>query len=294
MRSTRTLSGLLLVGAVLVSGCGPLGGSKATLGATTTTSAAATSTKAAAPVKATAANKAIVAASAKVDAAGSAKVDGTIVTKGLGASATVPFAGKERWSPSEAASVVVSGLQVSGRSVGRTTVLVVDQAVYLKLPSLASVLHKQWAKISLKGATSFGGADLGQYANQAQQLQPGQYLRLLTTSVNVKAVGTATIDGVPTKHYAGSVDLQKALAQLPNVPEIWTKLATSEGIKAVHINVWLDAGERPRRITLALASSTVSLTVSLHLSSFGVKVTVTPPAKAQTLDLTKGLLSAVS
>ena len=264
--------------------------------ATTAPAAATTSApaKTAAPVKATAASKAIAAASAKIDAAGSAKVDGTFVTKGAGVALTVPFAGKERWSPSEAASVVVSGLKVAGTSVGRTTVLVTDKTVYLKLPSLASVLHKQWAKISLKGPTSVGGADLGQYANQAQQLQPGQYLRLLTTSVNVKAVGTATIDGVATKHYSGSVDLQKALAQLPNVPEIWTKLATSEGIKAVHINVWLDASQRPRKITLALASSTVSLTASLHLSSFGVKVTVTPPAKAQTLDLTKGLLSAVS
>ena len=175
-------------------------------------------TKTTAPVKATAASKAIAAASAKVDAAGSAKVDGTFVTKGAGVALTVPFAGKERWSPSEAASVVVSGLKVAGTSVGRTTVLVTDKTVYLKLPSLASVLHKQWAKISLKGPTSVGGADLGQYANQAQQLQPGQYLRLLTTSVNVKAVGTATIDGVATKHYSGSVDLQKALAQLPNVP----------------------------------------------------------------------------
>ena len=294
MRSTRALAGPLLVGCLLVSGCGPLGGSKATLGATTSAPVTtAASTTSAAPVKVTGATKAIAAASAKVDAAGSAKVDGTIVTTSLGATVTVPFAGKERWSPSEAASLVVSGVQVSGVSVGKATVLVLSQALYLKLPSLASLLHKQWAKISVKGATSVGGADLGQYAGQAQQLQPGQYLRLLSSSVNVKAVGTATIDGVATRHYAGSVDLQKALASLPDVPEIWSKLATSQGIKAVHVNVWLDAGDRPRRITLALASTAVQMTVSLHLSSFGVKVSVTPPAKAETLDLTQGLLHAL-
>jgi hypothetical protein len=174
------------------------------------------------------------------------------------------------------------------------TVLVTSTAVYLQLPSLASLLHKQWAKISLTGASSVGGADLGQFAGQAQQVAPGQYLRLLTQSVNVKALGTATIDGVLTRHYAGSVDLQKALAALPQVPEIWTKLATSEGIKAVHVNAWIDAANRPRRITLALASSTVSLTVALHLSSYGVKVTVTPPPAAETVDLTKGLLGAIS
>ncbi|BEP12502.1 lipoprotein [Acidothermaceae bacterium B102] len=295
MRSTRTIASAagVAVLSALLAGCGPLGPAKTAL--TTTAPVAATTTLApTAPVKVTAASKVISAASAKVDASGSAKVDGTIVTKSLGATVTVPFAGKERWSPSEAASLVVSGVQVSGVSVGKVTVRVTGQAVYLELPSLASLLHKQWAKISLTGASSIGGADLGQFAGQAQQAAPGQYLRLLTQSVNVKALGTATIDGVLTRHYAGSVDLQKALAALPQVPEIWSKLATSEGIKAVHVNAWIDAGDRPRRITLALASSTVSLTVSLHLSSYGVKVTVIAPPAAETVDLTKGLLGAIS
>jgi len=291
MRSTRTIACSVLVTAVLASGCSALGSGKSSLAAVSTTSKPAVPTT---PAKVTAAGAAIAAASAKVGSAGSAKVDGTIVTKSLGTSLTVPFAGKERWSPSEAASLVVSGVQVAGTSVGKVTVLVVGQAVYLKLPALASLLHKDWARISLKGATSFGGADLGQFAGQAQQVSPGQYLELLATSVNVRAVGTATIDGIATKHYSGSVDLQKALAALPQVPEIWSKLATSQGIKAVHINAWIDAGNRPRKITLALASSTVSLTVSLHLSSYGVKVSVTAPPAAQTLDLTKGLLGAIS
>jgi hypothetical protein len=296
MRSTRTLAGpaMALAACAALTGCGPLG-SQAASSSPSVTQTVTRTVAAAATVKtgSSTADKVIAAASDKVDASGSAEVDGTIVTKSAGATVTVPFAGKERWSPSEAASVVVSGAQVGGVSVGKVTVLVTSQAVYVKLPSLASVLHKQWAEISFSGTTTFAGADLGQFAGQAQQLQPGDYLKLLTTSVNVKAVGTATIDGVATKHYAGSVDLQKALAALPQVPEVWSKLATSQGIKAVHINAWIDAANRPRRITLALASSTVSLTVNLHLSDYGVKVAVTPPPAADTLNLTKGLLGAL-
>jgi hypothetical protein len=279
-----------------VSGCGPLGSAASAGSAGSSAAASVTHTVAAAATVKTgssAADKVVAAASAKVDAAGSAMVDGTIVTKSVGATVTVPFAGKERWSPSEAASLVVSGAQVGGVSAGKVTVLVTSKAVYLKLPALASVLHKQWAEISFSGTTTFAGADLGQFAGQAQQLQPGQYLKLLTTSVNVKAVGSATIDGVATKHYAGSVDLQKALTALPQVPPVWSKLATAQGIKAVHINAWIDAKDRPRKITLALASSTVSLTVNLHVSDYGIKVAVTAPPAAQTLDLTKGLLGAL-
>jgi hypothetical protein len=280
----------LALAALAATGCGPLGSSSASSTSPSTVKSSASTSPV--PVKATAADKALTAGAAKLSAAGSAKVDGTIVTKpaGVGAKLTLHFAGKERWTPSQAADLTLTGVHVGDATVGTARMLATSQAVYLKLPMLSSVLHKQWAKISFKDTTSFGGVDLGQFAGQAQQLQPGQYLSMLATSANVKAVGKATIDGVSTNHYKGTVDLQKALASLPNVPEIWTKLATSEGLKAVHIDAWIDAGHRPRRVTMTLASAALSLTVNLHLSSYGVKVTVTPPASSQTLDLTHGLL----
>lgn len=293
MNRRYAVPALLIAASTAISGCGPLGGSSATPSSSAGTSSATTSASTkAAPVKLTAANKALAAGAAKLTAAGSAKVDGTIVTKpsGVGAAITLHFAGKERWSPSQAGDLTLTGVHVGDATVGTVRMLATSQAVYLKLPMLSSVLHKQWAKISFKTSTSFGGVDLGQFAGQAQQLQPGQYLSMLASSANVKAVGTGPIDGVSTTHYKGTVDLQKALATLPDVPEIWTKLVTSEGLKAVHLDAWIDAGHRPRKITMTLSSLTLSLTVNLHLSSYGVKVTVTPPATSQTLDLTHGLL----
>jgi hypothetical protein len=283
---------LLLAASTAISGCGPLGGGSAASSSPGTSAAKTSATTSAAPHTVTAASKAMTAGAAKLTAAGSAKVDGTIVTNpaGVGATITLHFAGQERWSPSQAGDLTLTGVHVGDATVGTARMLVTSQAVYLKLPMLSSVLHKQWAKISFKSSTTFGGVDLGQFAGQAQQLQPGQYLSMLASSANVKSVGKATIDGLSTTHYKGTVDLQKALASLPNVPEIWTKLATSEGIKAVHLDAWIDAGHRPRKITMTLASLAVSLTVNLHLSSYGVKVTVTPPASSQTLDLTHGLL----
>lgn len=237
----------------------------------------------------------MVAGAAKVESAGSAKVDATIVTQpaGTDTKVTVHLTGKERWSPSQAGSFTLTGVHVGDATVGGATVLMTSNALYLKLPSLASVLHKTWVKIAFSGARSIGGVDLSQYASQAQQLQPGAYLRLLAQSANLKAVGTATIDGVATKHYAGSVDLQKAVAALPDVPPIWATLATAQGLKAAHVNAWLDAQGKPRKVTLALGSSTVTTTITLHLSSYGLKVSVTAPPSSQTVDLTKGLLGAL-
>lgn len=292
---------LAAAAALLVSGCAALGSTNASstnASSTTLTGAgkvAAVATGSAHPVTAAgrAADKALAAGASKVDQAGSAKVDGTITTTATSngsAKLAVTFSGAERWSPTVAGTLDLTGVQLGGASVGHVTMLVTDKAIYLKLPTLSSVLHKQWAKIGFDDTTSIAGLDLGQFAGQAQQLQPGPYLQLLTSSVNVKAIGTATVDGVATRHYAGSVDLQQALSALPNVPPVWAKLATSQGIKAVHINAWIDAADRPRRVTLTLASSVLSVTVDLHLSDYGVAVSVTPPAKGETIDLTHGLL----
>ncbi len=278
----------LALTAALTAGCSPFGSSSsgAPSPAAKTTSAGPT------PVRTTAATKALAAGAAKLNASGSAAIDGTIVTKpvGVGAKVTLHFAGKERWSPSQAADLTLTGVHVGDATVGTARMLVTSQAVYLKLPLLSSVLHKDWAKISYKSSTSFGGVDLGPFAGQAQQLQPGQYLSMLASSANVKPTDKLTIDGVSTRHYTGTVDLQKALASVPDVPEVWSKLATSDGLRAAHIDAWLDSANRPRRIVMTLGSAVVSLTVTLHLSNFGVKVSVTPPASGKTLDLTHGLL----
>jgi hypothetical protein len=288
MNRRYAVTALLLAASTAVTGCGgDSSSSSPPVAARTTASTSAP------PVKVTAANRALAAGAAKLAAAGSAKVDGSIVTKptGVGAALTLHFAGKERWSPSQAADLTLTGVHVGDATVGTARMLATDQAVYVKLPMLSSLLHKQWAKISFKDTASFGGVDLGQFAGQAQQLQPGLYLSMLASSANVKPVGKAvTIDGVSTRHYTGTVDLQKALASLPHGSEVWSKLATSEGLKAVHIDAWLDAANRPRKLTMTLSSTALSLTVNLHLSSYGVKVSVTPPASSQTLDLTHGLL----
>ncbi|MDX6255676.1 MAG: hypothetical protein QOJ11_2010 [Frankiales bacterium] len=291
MNRRYAVPALLLAACTAVTGCG---------GASATSSPPAASrtsaSTSAAPVKVTAANKALTAGAAKLAAAGSAKVDGTIVTKptGVGAALTLHFAGKERWSPSQAADLTLTGVHVAGTAVGTARMLVTDQAIYVKLPMLSSLLHKPWAKISFKDSTSIGGVDLGQFAGQAQQLQPVQYLSMLASSANVKPVGKpVTIDGVSTRHYTGTVDLQKALAALPHVSEVWSKLATSEGLKAVHLDAWLDSANRPRKLTMTLSSAALSLTVNLHLSSYGVKVVLTTPPSGQTLDLTKGLLGSL-
>jgi hypothetical protein len=292
MNRRYAVPALLLTACTGLSGCGVLGSSASSPSAP---SPATTTASTSAP-KVTAANRALAAGAAKLAAAGSAKVDGTIVTKptGVGAALTLHFAGKERWSPSQAADLTLSGVHVGDTSVGTVRMLVTSQAIYLDVPMLSSVLHKQWAKISFSNATSFGGVDLGQFAGQAQQLQPVQYLSMLASSANVKPVGNpVTIDGVSTRHYTGTVDLQKALGTLPHVSEVWSKLATSPGLKAVHLDAWLDAANRPRKLTMTLSSTALSLTVNLHLSSYGVKVAVATPPSGQTLDLTKGLLGSL-
>jgi hypothetical protein len=170
---------------------------------------------------------------------------------------------------------------------------VTPKAVYLKLPLLSQVAHKDWARISFSDATSFGGLDLGQYAGRARQLQPQQYLALLASSAKVRPAGTATIDGVVTRHYTGSVDLRSALASVPDAAAGWSRLAAGEGLRSAHLDAWLDAANRPRKLAMSVGSAVLTVTVTLHLSGFGAAVQVTPPTAGHTLDLTHGLLGTL-
>jgi hypothetical protein len=294
----------LAAAGVLVSGCGVLG-SSGTSSATGTKAAAATRPgqveagipESATPKATTAptkAGRALAADAASVSGSGSAAVTASIVTSTtVGGKFTVGLVGKERWQPTVAGALTMTGVSVGGTSVGKATMLLNGSALYVKLPGLSSVLHKQWAKLSLTEATKAAGVDLSQFSTQAAQLQPGTYLDVLSRSASVKAVGKATVDGVSTEHYAGSVDLAKALSQLPNVPAMWTKLATAQGVKTVHVDAWIDAQHHPRKVLASFGSTTGTVTVTLHLKDYGVKVAVTPPPASQTIDLTKGLLGAL-
>jgi LppX_LprAFG lipoprotein len=164
---------------------------------------------------------------------------------------------------------------------GKTPVL------YLRLPALDKYLSgKKWAKADLGALAQKNGVDLGQLLQTAGAEDPTKALQLLQSVGDVSKVGTETIDGTETTEYSGTVDVKK-VASVLGASE--SKALEKAGVNSIPIDVWIGGDGLVRRIHESFSSSaggakaTTDLTIGL--SDFGTKVSVTPPPADQTADL---------
>jgi hypothetical protein len=167
--------------------------------------------------------------------------------------------------------------------------------LYMQLPALDKYLNgKTWMKADLAALAQKAGVDLGQLLQQAGSQDPTKALQMLESVGNVSKAGTATIDGVDTTEYSGTIDVQKAAAALG--PEVEKVLAQSS-ITTIPVDVWIGSDGLVRRMhdTISYTENGMQATtdLTLDLTDFGTQVTVTPPPADQTVDVStlKGLNS---
>lgn len=161
--------------------------------------------------------------------------------------------------------------------------------LYVSLPVLQPRLQgKTWLKADIGKLAANAGVDLGQLLQTVGNEDPTKALQLLQSVGTVSKVGTATVDGVDTTEYSGTIDVQKAAAALGPAE---SKLLGQSKITSIPVEVWIGGDGLVRRMhTTLTASAHGTQTVSdltLDLSDFGTQVTITPPPAGQTLDITQ-------
>jgi hypothetical protein len=161
--------------------------------------------------------------------------------------------------------------------------------LYMQMPALNQYLSgKKWVKADLGALAQKGGVNLSQLLQTAGNEDPTQALQLLQSVGNVNKVGTATIGGVNTTEYTGSVDVKKAAAA---VGSSYGKLLQQSKVSSIPVDVWIGSDGLVRRLRENFSypvdgtSSTTNLTLSL--TDFGVRTAITPPPADQTVDFSK-------
>lgn len=169
--------------------------------------------------------------------------------------------------------------------------------LYLRMPILASHLPngKDWIKIdvgnALKRQYGFNPLDV-----QSGSSDPTQFLRLLRES-HATAVGSATVRGVPTTEYRGTIDLHSIVDRLPSGERAAAasginKLIAQLGVSTLAIDVWVDGSHRVRRMHMGVPTGVsgplagANFDFTMDLSDFGVQQTVTVPPASQVVDMT--------
>lgn len=148
---------------------------------------------------------------------------------------------------------------------GPSEIRLVDGTLYLQIPGITPE-----GKFHAIDPKSMGAA--GAFRGMTDQLDPLKSIRAMGSALEkVELVGQEKVDGTSTDHYLVTVDLAEMLAK--------TK-APTQGLsglpKTVTYDMWLDEGDRPRKMAFEIAGTSLEM----ELSEWGEPVDIEKPAAA--------------
>ena len=110
---------------------------------------------------------------------------------------------------------------------------------------------------------------------------------LLTTSTDVRAVGTGSVNGVPATEYDGAYSAASGLTYIKTILASTLsaqagKQATAMGLTAVRFRVWLGPQQRPLKLVLIEAGTHANLTVTQTIVSINKPANIQFPLASET------------
>jgi hypothetical protein len=153
---------------------------------------------------------------------------------------------------------------------------------------------KDWVAIDLNdvvpGFESI--AELGSGQND-----PSRAFEYLKGASDVELVGTEDMDGEATTHFRGSLDLERALAQLPadaqeEVRATMDQFQSQFGTTSMPFEVWVDDQGRIRRMTYEVetspdAAQAFSLSTTMDITDYEADLDFDVPSREQAIDLSE-------
>lgn len=170
-----------------------------------------------------------------------------------------------------------------------------DDVLYAKVPQLARFVSggKPWLRVDVNQVSQHTGFDVRNLVDQVQKVDPAEQTKMFTGSKDARRVGTETIDGVKTTHYAGTVTVDDALnrldAQAREKVSKWLPKDRANG--KINFDLWTDGDNLPRKIvSKADGEGGDTASVTVLYSDYGKTFTVNPPPSDQVGQLTLGSL----
>jgi hypothetical protein len=191
---------------------------------------------------------------------------------------------EEQTQPSPLLVINFSTFSLQGQAVpGGMQEIINSSAIYLKMAQLSRMAGKPWVKMPLSGIAKASGINVSQLFQQAESSNPLVQTQMLASSANVRKVGTATIDGVPTSEYTGSYPISAGLAKLPASARAKIEpQVQAMGLKTETFRVWLDNQQQVRKVVTSDQGTSEQVTSTVQVTSVNQPVTVSLPPAAQT------------
>jgi hypothetical protein len=163
------------------------------------------------------------------------------------------------------------------------------------------------SKMDPAAAAQFGGFGAG-------TTDPSAFVGLFAGVFDVKVSGEEELNGVPTTHYVGTIDLKKVLKGFSDVVGKDADAATKKQLKAavkqfeslgidekIPFEIWIDAEGLPRRQRITMdfgklvpGAEEASMEMTVDFSDFGKPVDIQIPDPSDVTDMTGALGDAGS
>ncbi|HEX4256129.1 MAG TPA: hypothetical protein VH089_13630 [Streptosporangiaceae bacterium] len=283
MRGAQLGAIAITAGAIAVAGCSSSSSNNSASGqASSSASASASSGGASSGGASLTAAQAVREAAQHAQKATSYAADITVQTSGT-ASSTISGTLKQQTTPSPLAVADFTSVTVQGQQVpGGMEEIINSGGIYLKLAELSKQTGKPWIKIPSSDVSKLGGASLSQLLQNGSN-DPLTQTQMLSSSTNVKKVGTATINGVATTEYTGTYPITAGLAKLPAAAR--SKIASqlqAMGLTTEHFTVWLDNQQQVRKVVSSAKGTSEQVASTVTVTSVNQPVTATLPPASQT------------
>jgi hypothetical protein len=270
----------LTAGALAVAGCSS-SGTKSTASSNGSPSATASAPASSGGATLTAA-QAIKDAAAHAQKATSYAAD---LNEQMTGTAAVTISGtlQEQTEPSLLAVANFSSVTAQGQQLqGGIQEIINSSGLYLKMAELAKQTGKPWVEIPASAISKVSGASFSQLLQNGNN-DPLTQTQMLSSSTNVKKVGTATLNGVPTTEYTGTYPISAGLAKLPAASrsKIASQLKTM-GLTTEQFTVWLDGQQQVRKIVTSAKGSSEQVAATIVVTSVNQPVKVSVPPASQT------------
>jgi hypothetical protein len=175
---------------------------------------------------------------------------------------------------------------------GQMQMVLLYPTVYMNMPFLAGKLPegKTWMKLDITKLAQAEGVNISSFSSM-EQSDPTQYLSYLRASAgSVVKLGQQTVDGVSTTHYSATLQLSRILEHLSGatqaaVKSMIEKLGSSATIPA---EVWIDAQGRVRRMQLLVSdlpgAAGASMSITADFTSYGPAPAIVAPPASEVFD----------
>lgn len=181
---------------------------------------------------------------------------------------------------------------IEGMELGQIEVRSIGSVMYMRMPFLqaAAPQLKPWIKVDLREVGKSVGLDLDALMQLSNQTDPTTALDYLRAAGKVEELGDATVRGVKTTRYKGSIDLELYAKQIEKkgggkaAASAIRKVIELAGTSTMPVELWIDDDSLVRRMVweqavAAAGQTATTVKARMDLFDYGVAVkVVTPPA----------------